>query len=341
MAALQDVLGQLQSLSAEDRKKVVAQLDLSDRIVVESPSVPKPRKLRLFSGKKPVPSSEVDFDTWKLLVDQLLEDTTVPEADKKRVIVQNLLRPALDAVKAIQGSGQDIVEVLSNIYGSVADGHELLIKFQTSYQGEKETASDYLQRIYILLIDTTEKGGADLANVSKLLLEQFIRGSIDDNLILKLKLEEKLENPPTFANLLLSVRKEESKAVEKRLRLKVGRVSSVIEDQSSISSLQTRVSQLEAQLKQQQSVQKSKVVSSPVSDDACSKSEATSNSDTKTHKGKFRKFRSRSDRTLFCYRCGEDGHSIAKCEGQKNPTLVQQKLESRWNNDRPAADPNA
>lgn len=331
MAALRDAIQQLQALSPEDRKKAVAELNLAERIVVESASSPKPRKLRLFSGRTPVPSSEVDFDTWKLMVSQLVEDTTVSESDKKRAMLQNLLRPALDAIKSVQGTSKDILEVLVNIYGSVADGYDLLMRFHTSYQGEKESSSDYVQRIYLLLIDATKRGGAAIGDVPKLLLTQFIRGSGDENLILRLKLEEKLDNPPTFANLLLCIRKEESKALEKRLRMKASRVSAVVQDPSPMKLLQEKVAQLEVQLKQQQQ-HRSKVDRDSGLDSGSTNpstpSQPSGNVSSGSVKGK--KHPSRTRCKMFCYRCGQDGHCLDKCTEARNPALVQEKLESRW-----------
>ena len=194
MADVATVVQQLQALSNEDRKAAISQLNLADRIIVETSSRPAPRKLRLFSGKFPIPSGEVDFDTWRLLVRQLEEDPHVSDTDKKTTILQNILRPALDAVKAVDGDYKVLVKVLDNVYGNVVDGAELLIQFHTSYQSEKESASSYLQRIYLLLMDTAEKGGVPLTEVSKFLLKQFIRGSSDDSLISKLKLDDKLDN---------------------------------------------------------------------------------------------------------------------------------------------------
>ena len=32
---------------------------------------------------------------------------------------------------------------------------------------------------------------------------------------------------------------------------------------------------------------------------------------------------------LFCYKCGKDGHRMEKCEGESNPSLVQEKMMAR------------
>jgi hypothetical protein len=115
------------------------------------------RKLRLFSGKSPVPSGEVDFETWRLQVRQLDNEPELDENQKRRIILQSLLRPALDSVATV-ATKVEILQILDNIYGSVVDGTELLLKFQTTYQNDKESCSSYLQRLYHMGIDIAEKG---------------------------------------------------------------------------------------------------------------------------------------------------------------------------------------
>ena len=331
MAELQEVKQQLSALSVEDRRRAIADLDLAERIVVQSSSAPKPRKLRLFSGRLPVPSGEVDFETWRLLVTQLEGDTHITEADKKCIILQNLLRPALDAVKAV-GTLAEVLSVLDNLYGSVVDGQELLIRFHTTYQEEKESASEYVQRIYLLVMEVAEKGGTALGEVPSLLLKQFIRGSRDETIISRLKLEDKVDNPPSFANLLLGIRREESKIVEKRLRLKAaGRVAATVsEDPNSgqIKQLREEVAQLSVALKQHMVQSKAPSQSGKGKGSKSHSSGVGSGSDSSRGRRPSRK--GPKKRSIFCYRCGQDDHTLEKCTEAKNPSLVQEKLELRW-----------
>ena len=57
----------------------------------------------------------------------------------------------------------------------------------------------------------------ELAQMPKVLLKQFIRGTTDDEMVNKLKLEDRLENPPEFPDLIGSIHREESKRTECRL----------------------------------------------------------------------------------------------------------------------------
>ncbi|XP_013383868.1 modulator of apoptosis 1-like [Lingula anatina] len=285
------------------------------------------RKLRLFSGKTPVPHGEVDFETWKFQVEPLLADIRgeTDNVEATRIIRQSLLRPALDTVREAFTAVQ-IVEVLESVYGIVVDGKELLVQFFVNYQKEKETPSQYLQRLYLQAMQVVERGGMGVREVPENLLRQFIRGCFDDEMINKLGLE-KIDNPPSFAELLLLVRKEEARRTEKKLRLarkKEGRVSSMsvpdemtsseLEDKKKIAELQARVEKLEAkeQCKSTTAAKPDKSANKPV-------------------KPKYEKRRmgSNSRRKIFCYKCGEDGHLVDACKKTSNAELVQEKLLQR------------
>jgi hypothetical protein len=174
----------------------------------------------LFSGKTPVPSGEANFKTWRRQVYQLQKDDTddddndaLPDHQLKRLLLQSLQPPALDTVWNMDVNSEQILEVLDNLYGSVVDGQDLLLQLQTTYQAEKETSSEYIQRLYLLATDVAEIHGIRLADIPYHLLRQVIRGGRDESLIQKLNLEDTLSDPPTFAELLLLTRKEEETPV--------------------------------------------------------------------------------------------------------------------------------
>jgi hypothetical protein len=300
------------------------------------------RKLRLFSGKTPVPAGEVDYDTWRRQVRQLdqEEDDTdcLSDSQKKRLVLQSLLRPAADTVFHIQGPCKDFLEVLDTVYGSVVEGHELLLQFYTTYQAEQESCSEYVQRLYLQAVDVVEHKGINMADVPKQLLQQLLRGCRDETLLQKLNLESKVDAPPTFATLLLDIRKEEAKQTQKRLRLNTSakvattkvearqpseQDSSSNSDLGVLKQLLDRVTSLEAQVQQ-------RGVSSAVP--AKHRGPAmpqTANRDMSSTAAAVRKKSSRKSNTDlkgFCYRCGEDGHYVPTCTKPSNPILVQEKL---------------
>jgi len=351
---MDDLLVQLRDLSADNRMHALAALGVagSSAATVGGGSSQQHssrsrdsffyRKLRLFSGKVPVPNGEVDYVSWRMQVRQIEkeEDDRLSEAQLKRLIMQSLQRPALDSLRNTSGSVSEILTVLDTLYESVEDGQELLIKFFTTYQQEKEAASAYLQRIYLQVMDVADKGGIKVSEVSGYLVRQFVRGSHDDTLIQKLGLDDTEDSIPGFAELLLAIRKEEARRTEKRLRLKVGRVATQTsspvkppnteralqsEDKQQIAELTSRLEVMEIMLQQHH-------VPSPSHGHSESwrkqspEAAATGREPSLGSGGSRWKNKRTRRRTQFCYKCGLDGHYADKCTADKNPELVQQKL---------------
>ena len=363
---MDDLVQQLESLGTTDRIRILELLNPSagdatntssststahhstERIVVTQQSLFN-RKLRLFSGKHPVPSGEVDFETWRLQVCQISDDQddALTGVHLRRVIIQSLQRPALDTVKSCTSSSQ-ILQILDNLYGSVEDGQELLIQYYTTYQMDKEQASSYLQRLYLLIMDVAEKGGVHIREVPQFLIRQFVRGSHDEVMINKMGFENQLEEPPNFAEALLAVRKEEARRTEKRLRLKsVGRVAVVStvasntvsanpEDKQLIRELQNRLALLENQVQLQQHRSFPKCPGLPQSREKdsdeqsqCSGSTSSIPSRDSNH-SKWKTRPPKRNKQCFCYSCGDDGHYANNCQKKPNAELVQFKLLQRY-----------
>ena len=66
-----------------------------------SGSAGRPRKLRSFSGSKDAESGVVYFETWRLYARPLVEDKHLHESEKKRLLVESLLRPALEIATSL------------------------------------------------------------------------------------------------------------------------------------------------------------------------------------------------------------------------------------------------
>lgn len=55
-----------------------------------------------------------------------------------------------------------------------------------------------------------QRGGLQPAQVDRVRIEQLLRGAVESNLmLLKLRLRERKESPPTFLKLLNEIREEE------------------------------------------------------------------------------------------------------------------------------------
>ena len=298
------------------------------KVVVETASAL--RRLRTFSGRKPLPSGEVDYATWRLSALQITQDTAIKEAEKKRIIMYSLLRPALEVVRELaNSSSKEIVNVLDAAFGVCVDGQELFVKFLSCYQCEKEEASEYLQRLYISLLEVVDHQGIESCLVAETLMNQFVRGCREEDLLSRLRLEDK-RAAPSFSELLLLVRKEETRRQDKKSRLgKAGRVAAVTQATSQststpvevqVKALQKQVAELTRYVKEEKPQHQSTV--KPSGSRARMTSENPSGSSA-------RMTPENRKRTIFCYKCGEDGHVRSSCTGKKNSELVQEKLIAR------------
>ncbi|XP_026088519.1 zinc finger CCHC domain-containing protein 12-like [Carassius auratus] len=181
-----------------------------------------PVRLRSFSGKIPRPPNEPDYDTWRASVDFLLDDPSISDLSRTRKILDSLLPPATDVVKHIgpQASPAVYLDLLESVYGSVEDGDELLARFMTLLQNQGEKPSSYLHRLQVMLSATVRRGGISEAERDRSLLKQFCRGCWDNRLLSNLRLEERKTSPPSFAELVVSVRAEEDKQASKEERMR-------------------------------------------------------------------------------------------------------------------------
>lgn len=322
-------------------------------------------RLRTFSGRKPRPNNEVDYETWRSNADFLLKDTQQTDLHKSRKILESLLSPAVDIVKHLtpHSPPSAYLDILDSAYGTVEDGDDLYAKFLNTLQNYGEKSSDYLQRLQVMLNTALRRGGVNVTDLDRQLLKQFCRGCWDNALISELKLEQKKHSPPTFAELLLLLRTEEDKRSSKECRMKQyfgsskQRVSSHAqgsctqcaeeytrapqeqrESKSEILDLKKQIVNLQSQLSkltQKDNKPHSKKAPPRVANTKFSAENArpqkaqTSNRDANNN-------HDRRPRPWYCFRCGEDGHIKPQCEAEPNPSLVasKQKLlrekQSEW-----------
>ena len=185
------ILCALSTISMEEDKKqelLVKIKLLTDEYGTTPEEVCKPktdsrisiRKIKLFSGKVPVASGEVDFPTWKFLAEDVIS-STLREEDKHRLLVNSLLRPAIDVVRG--KDSEQIFSILNTTYGAVVSSRELLANLFSTYQGERESAADYLQKLYVLLLEAVDAKGINCNKMPELLTQQFVRGCHDEMLL--------------------------------------------------------------------------------------------------------------------------------------------------------------
>ena len=228
---------------------------------------------------------------------RIVEDTEISSAHKKRIVLQSLQGKAEDSIDLHRDQSVDqILEILDKLYGSVADGSDLLADFYHQFQEKGQTSSEYLSSLFVLLSEVVKCETVSRSEMSKILLGQFIRGIDDEELLSKLRLEEKMDSPPNYPDLLTVVRREESRRTERKLRHSKQVKSQVATVETQVVREKQQVSKEVVQL-QQRIVELEKQVN-------------TSN------KGDHSRVR-----RGFCYRCGLDGHFAMECHGIQSTNL--------------------
>ena len=227
----------------------------------------------------------------------------------------------------------------------MADGDECFAKFLSTLQNNGEKPSEYLHRLQVVLNTAVKRGGVSFTDLNRHLLKQFCRGCWDNALISNLQLEQKKDNPPSFAELLLLLRVEEDKQVAKASRMKhhLGSVRptslaskshaashvhsacscAVVEQSSEIEQLKKMVTQIQKQLSTLTSSFGTGSRNTPMSH-ARSTDPATFRK-SPGYSGKQFKASSKPNFQLrpgYCFNCGEDGHISSHCDQPSNPSLV-------------------
>ncbi len=290
----------------------------------------------------------MDYETWRSNVELLLKDTTQSDLYKSRKLLESLLSPAIDIVRHLTPESplNAYLEILDSAFGTVEDGDDLFAKYLNTMQDNGEKSSAYLQRLQVMLNTTLRRGGVTASDLDRHLLRQFVRGCWDHILIAELQLEQKKQNPPTFAELLLLLRIAEDKRTSKASRMKQHlniakpRVSSyqgiyvqseedcnpsqpALDHRSEIQDLKKQIADLQSQLTRitQKDSRKAKSATRPVAPQTA----ITPTSQRPHHSRDVNNNTSNRPRPWYCFRCGEDGHTKPQCESEPNPSLVAEK----------------
>lgn len=311
------------------------------------------KRLRPFSGKLPKPPNEADFQTWSLHVELMIQDKT-PVDMQRRKILESLLPPASDLISQLgpDAAPRNYVKLLDSAYGLIEDGEEIFARFLGTHQNTGEKASEYLQRLQVLITTAIKRGGIAKTDANKQLLRQFWRGCWDQSLILALQLGFKSESPPDFSDFLLQVRTEEDRRAAKQDRMQrhLGSVKPrsflntqlahelPFSDGASANVLQTYVTETEA-LREQVAQLKMQLTKKK---DQRRQKHANKIQNPAQEPPSVRVAEIQAQQTApkprpkawFCFKCGNDGHLARQCENPPNKLLVDQKykeLKARQN----------
>lgn len=320
------------------------------------------RRLRVFSGVLPTPAGEETLENWLEQAQVMLDECDGSVKEKKKRIVESVRGPAFEIIQAVrcndaEARPEDYLAALENAFGVTKSGEDFYFTFRSMQQKSGERLSDYLRRLEKVLSKAVQKGGLPSASRDRVRVEQLLRGatSESDILLLQLRLKERLSNPPSFMELLSEIRVEEDQKVTKRNLTTSTHTVRTADDRaahsaevdtlkSQVQALETKVQQLSVKerppvlpidpevqsLKEQvaslqllnQLREQSAMQESPTTPDKYSQR-------FKNYKSAFKPKKSHNttdDQSVFCYRCGEDGHTTKTCSGTDNPSKVINKL---------------
>ena len=265
------------------------------------------QKLPRFSGHTKLGQGEVNFQKWHRAAKRLLDDSTVADNAKRNIIFRSLIGLAEDiADYHREKSPKEIVDLVQVQFGGLQDGEDMLIEFHQHVQQVNESAAEYLSALFIELGEVLNNGGINSVDMPKILLKQFIRGTSDEDILTKLRLEDRLSNPPTFPEFIRIVRTEESRRTEKRLRMKKMARShqvSATED-GEVQQLRQELAEMKARLDSTAAVQ-----------------------ETLVQAQRAVQPEQRVSRNIFCYRCGEDNHVAYDCVNTPNRNWWKRKVK--------------
>ncbi|KAK0133373.1 Paraneoplastic antigen Ma1 [Merluccius polli] len=320
---------------------------LVDRCNQASTDAPSYRKLRLFSGLRPVPPGEEEYDVWMEQATQMITEWGCADAAKRQRIVESLRGPAADIVRFLKVSGPsatatEYLAALDTVYGSTESGADLMALFRHTFQENGEKLSAYLCRLDKLLHRALVRGGMEPASLNHARLEQFFKGVLTTDLVaLRVRMMHSLHNPPTFSQLMREIREEEHWA-SARENAKVS-VSSAVVPRSSVTaavavpqvavtpvlsevdSLRNEVKELTVLVTRVLSAT-SLTPSTPATQTVVGQSQETIVSPRIVSSTLPASAASPSVLGIFCYKCGEDGHTKRECTRSENLRLVNQKL---------------
>ena len=189
-----------------------------------------------------------------------------------------------------------------------------------SLMKSKEQASEYLNRLYLMLEELKQRHVVEVDEGPSILLKQFVYGCSDESLVLKLRLEEKELNPPDYGTLLLALRREEAKRTRKQLAQKFARTQQLTVEKETTELAQVKMEMAALKLQFAESTrgsQKPFQVEGTYKESASACTPSNFKTDGKDTK----------KRLCFCFKCGADGHVVWKCSSLPNPELVCKKFE--------------
>ncbi|KAA0709142.1 Paraneoplastic antigen [Triplophysa tibetana] len=330
---LADVTGFLTSASDLNTKLVNAISSLVEKCQATPVDGQGYRKLRMFSGMKPTPHGEEEYDAWAEQTTHMLDEWQCSDVVKRQRVAESLKGAAADIVRGLrvtnpQATANDYLKALETAFGTTDSAADLMVRFRNTFQQEGEKLSAYLLRLDKLLHAVHRKGGIEVIDMNRARTDQVARGSLAHDLVaLRIRLTYKLKPPPSFTDLLRDVREEEEMILERPSVKKVlpepALVPEVAEKDPAIESLRKEFQGLKTDVARLLSASVTASTSVAQQVDQNHSQKVTGNSYARV-KERAPKPQYRAD--VFCYRCGEDGHFQRECQNAENLRKVNKRL---------------
>lgn len=338
--SIADVKGLLNSSSLDVNTALITAINsLVDKCNAAPSDTQSYRKLRMFSGVRPTPSGEEEYDAWAEQTTHMLEEWQCSDAIKKQRIVESLKGPAADIIRFLRAQNQnatanDYMQALETAFGTTESSSDLLVKFRQTFQSEGEKLSLYLLRLDKMLHCIFRKGGVLLADMNRLRIEQVVRGALPHDMIaMRIRMTHKLRPPPSFNELLKEVREEEDmlqgrndtkSAVMSKTVSSVPKSAPESKTDSEVERLKTELNAIKAEMS---NLKVATVAAAAAQTETKGlKPERTNKNNFKRNAPPQRQKTNSLQPGIFCYRCGEDGHYMRECDGVENLQKVNKRL---------------
>ncbi|XP_059819440.1 uncharacterized protein LOC132390922 [Hypanus sabinus] len=286
----------------------------------------RPRlKLGVFSGAKPTPDGEVDYETWIERTSLMLEEWPGSEEEKRQRLLGSLRGLAATTIRELKAEKpgaavEECLEVLEGAFGLSGEPWLLLAEFQRLEQWRGEKLSKYIFRMEGMLSGLRRRGVVKATDVASVRMSQLFSGSLEeDKVAWTIRQAYRKGPPPSFGQLIREVREEERALGRKRgtgLREQSSAIQEVVAEWRNDKPPGSREPPLEGRdrggtYSQGRSVQwigsRSRPGRGGAAGSVC------------FNCGKEGHFRRDCGRPRVCYSCGEEGHFRWDCERQGVP----------------------
>ncbi|XP_059808194.1 uncharacterized protein LOC132382212 [Hypanus sabinus] len=173
----------------------------------------RPRlKLGVFSGAKPTPDGEVDYETWIEHTSLMLEEWPGSEEEKRQRLLGSLRGLAATTIRELKAekpgaSVEDCLEVLEGAFGLSGEPWLLLAEFQRLEQWRGEKLSEYIFRMEGMLSGLRRRGVVKATDVASVRMSQLFSGSLEeDKVAWTIRQAYRKGPPPSFGPLIREVR---------------------------------------------------------------------------------------------------------------------------------------